>query len=292
MTDTTLATTTPKVIHANVYDPSGFNLFKPEANARAKCSTIVCVNLECPLLARGQCWMRGGLFGNKCPYGQSRTDTGPTKRAAGLSSWVRDAKEKTKGVPWLDAPPKRMEFIGDFVLLPYSHMDMCEAVPFRRHSQFIISGDPFIPRAAWSLETVLTLVAFRPRAMMGGEITSYRIEEVPLFLTHLREVDPAMWSQLVAARPELDVSPNHVGRKALLRTLKSPLTWTESANDKYPVTWTWDGKTLATTSMNSYSSTWGRVKVDSVVIHATPAKDATVIVQSNEWVVPTTEFAN
>ena len=127
--------------------------------------------------------------------------------------------------------------------------------------------------------------------MMGGEITSYQKEAVPKFLVHLREVDPEMWAQLIAVRPELDKQASHVGRSALLSTLKPGIEWTENA-DKYPVKWQWDGTTLKTTSMNSYSSTWGKVKVESVVIHATPKADATVVVQSDEWVVAETVFVD
>ena len=157
------------IIHANVYNPST-SLFKTKANTRSECQTITCKNAECPLLARGQCTMRGSLLRCRCPYGVYKCETGPTKRAKNFHSWIRDKKEQYKNIPFLQIPPNRMEFIGDYVLLPYSHMTMCESVQFKSRSGFLSSGDPFLPREFWTLETVLSLLNFRPQALMGEKL--------------------------------------------------------------------------------------------------------------------------
>lgn len=280
------------VIHANVFDPSGTRLFKAKATDRAECQTITCENLSCPLLARKQCWMRGGLFGNSCPYGKSRREQGPTKRAASCWTWVRERKEKYKDVPFLDYPSSKVEFVGDYVLLPYAHMNMCKEVPFLSHGSILSQGSSFIPREHWTLKTVMALLSHRPQALMGGEITSYQKEEKPKFLLHLRETDPDMWAQLIEACPQFDVQANHIGRKAILATLNAPIVWTERSKEGsgYPVTWKWDGETLETESMNVFSKTWGKVDVASVVVKAKPAARASVVIQSNDWVNARTEF--
>lgn len=279
-----------KVIHANVYNPV-HGLFIAKASDHAEVQTISCCNESCPLRAAGQCYMRGGLFGNACPYGRSQREEGPTKRAAKFHEWVSQKEKLHEGVPFLSIPPDKMAFIGDYVLLPYTHLAMCKSIPFLKHSSFLSSGVPFLPRQNWTVDTVLTMLQFRPQAMMGGEITSYQKEALPKFLVHLREVDPEMWTQLIAVRPELDKQASHIGRKALLSTLKTGIEWTESAT-QYPVNWHWDGTVLTTTSINAYSATWGRVGIGSVVIQATPKSDATVVVQSNEWVTRETVFAD
>lgn len=278
------------VIHANVFDPTQ-SLFKQKASTRAKCQTINCTNSECPLLARGQCYMRGGLFGNRCPYGSARTESGPTKRAAGFYKWICEKRDEHKGVPHLEAPPDKMEFIGEFVLLPYDHMTRCESVPFRSRASLFTNGDPFLDRKFWTIETVLALLSNRPQAIMGGEITAYQKEQIPLFLTHLREADPDMWKQLIAVRPQYDVAANHVGRKAILQTLNHPIEWTNTGrNGVYPVRWQWDGKSLTTDSIHAYHRTWGGLDAESVTIHLKPKARAVVVVQSNEWVNQSTEF--
>lgn len=282
----------PTVIHAHIYDPRQPSIFgKAKANERAYCNTITCTNTDCPLLARGQCHMRGGLFGNSCPYGTLRCEEGPTKRAAKCYEFVRDMKEKHRYVPWLNPPTCKMEIIGDFVLLPYAHMTMCESVPFKLRVSLFGFGDQFLQKEFWTVETVVALIDFLPRAIMGGIIDSYQKEEVPKFLLHLRETDPEMWKQLIAVRPALDIAPNHVGRKAILTTLNHPLEWIESNKHGYNVGWKWDGETLTTESMHAFSETWGCIKAQSVVIHVKPKRGETVVVQSNAWVNEKTEFA-
>ncbi len=272
-----------RVIHFSLYDPTGFNLFKPERNARAETKVISCSLDNCPLLKKGQCQCLTFLQPN-CPYSNVSGEVGPTKRANKFYSWISERRKKYDGVPWLKAPNKKMEFIGDYVYLPYHHMDQCKKIPFiRRH---------FLPKENWTIDNVVTLVEFLPEALFGGIIFSYQREEVPLFLAHLREQDPKMWQDLVERRPHLSKDPpNYIGRKAYLRTLNHPIEWTETSTDgKYPVSWKWDGKKLTTASQDAYSESWGKIKLESLKLTAIPVENAVVKVQSNDWVNEKTEF--
>ena len=170
-------------------------------------------------------------------------------------------------------------------------MDMCREVPFLRHSSLFVSGIDFILREAWTIDTVLTLIQFRPQALMGGEIHSYQQESVPKFIEHIRETDPAMWSELIAAMPQLNKAANHVGRKALLKTLAFPID-IPPKDSRYPVAWHWDGKVLSTKSVNAYSDTWGGQKPESISLQLTPRDDATVVVANNSWVTQGTVFVD
>lgn len=276
-----------KVIHANIYDPT-HSVFKTSKNDKAQCQTVECSNTSCPLLAKGQCYARG-VFTPRCPYGRASVEYGPTRRSSKFYKWVSDKREKHKGVPYLNMPEDKIAFIGEYVLLPYSHMDMNKAVPFLRHSNVFVPGYPFVSIQHWNLQTVLAIIDFKPQAMMGGEITTYQKDVVPKFLLHLRESDSEMWSQLVKIRPQYDVVPNHVGRKAILQTLNYPITWS-TKHDKYPVTLTWDGKFVTTTSQIAFSSTWCDMKAESVNITIVPKVRTEVVVQSNDWVNSNTEF--
>ncbi len=267
-----------KIVHASIYDPSGFNLFKPEPNARAECKTIFCSCESCPLLKKKQCQCLT-LFGKNCPYGKIKWERGFTKRARNFHSWVRETKEKYKDVPWLSAPTKKMEFIGDYVYLPYAHIENCKI--FESKSQFL-------PKEKWTVENVIFLMHFVPQALFGGSIPSYQEKEVPMFLTHLREQDPEMWTQLIERMPHLNKEANHVGRKAYLKTLNAPIEWTEPSN--YPVTWRWDGETLRTSSMDAYYHSWGKIDLESMELIGKPKERAVVVVQSNDWVNESTEF--
>jgi hypothetical protein len=230
------------------------------------------------------------VFGwDACPYGRIRSETGYTKRARAFSPWIRERQEKYKGIRRLDYPPCKMAIIGDYIYLPYAHMDMNEALPFLSHGGAFRVGCSFLPLEHWNVDTVISLLDFYPRAMMGGVISAYQKESVPKFLLHLREVMPDTWEQLIHLRPELDVIPNHIGRKAYLRTLAHPIKWI-TKHDKYQVVWKWNGTTLSTHSMHAYNKTWGDIELEAISLIGTPKSNAIIKVQSNDWVTEDTEF--
>jgi hypothetical protein len=202
-----------------------------------------------------------------------------------------DRRKRAKEVGWLGFAAKKLAFIGDYVYLPYSHADMCKSVPFLSHSAFVVSGRPFVKREDWTLTNVQLLIDFHPQALFGGEIRNYQKEEVPLFISHIRELDPAMWAELIAARPEFDTAPNYIGRKALLHTLAYPIT-IPPHDSRYPVLWRWDGETATTTDKDCYSNTWGKIDQESLVLSVKPSKLATVKVSDNAWVTPDTVFVD
>lgn len=274
-------------IHHYVHDPTN-SIFKQPANAKASSITVRCCESSCPLLAAGQCMMIGTLS-TKCPYGKYDRSVGPTKRARSFYSWIRDKKALYDSVGTLKSPPEKMAFVGDYVYLPYRFMDMCEDAPFLRHAGILMAGDPLIHINNWSVDTVETLLDFAPKSMLGHQIHTYQKESVPKFLMHLREVDPEMWRLVANKRPHLDISISHVGRTALLKTLKSPIVI--PAHDKrYPVSWGWDGERLTTSSIDAYNKTWGKIKPKSLVMSMTPEDDASIVVQDNDWVTDQTVF--
>jgi hypothetical protein len=291
-----MTTTKPetKLIAARVFDPREPSIFgKSKANERAEYITIECANSDCPLLKIGQCVMTG-IMGPKCPYGYKRREQGPTKRAAKFWDFVTDKKKLAKEVGWnVGYAADKIAFIGDYVYLPYSFANgQNSPLPFLQKGGFMISGSDFIRREDWTLDFVLKFIGYRPQAMFGGEIKDFQTKSVPRFLTHLREVDPDMWTQLIAVRPEYDTTPNHVGRKALLRTLASPLTINVAKHLSYPVQWQWDGKALKTNSVHTYCSTWGDMPAKSIQLELTPPDNAAIKVESNDWVTADTVFVD
>lgn len=279
-----------KVIFANVFDPTQPSIFgKSKASKPARATTVTCSCESCPLLSQKQCVMLR-ILGDNCPYGTRRTESGPTRRAAKFHSWISERRKRSVSKV-TNPPPQKLTFIGDYVFLPYSHANMCTAVPFGKHSTGFNSGSDFMKREYWTLANLLKLIDFRPQALFGGEISSYQKESVPLLIQHVREVDGEMWSQLIAARPQYDVAPNYVGRKALVRTLAYPIT-IPAKDSRYPVSWAWDGQKLTTTSVNAYSDTWGGVKPESLIMELAPDERAEVVVKDNSWVTSETVFVN
>ncbi len=234
---------TEELAFARIYDPANA-LFKEHRNDKAKVTRYWCKNSDCPLRAKGQCTYAPILGWDRCPYGRVTFEEGFTWRARKYHAWLTEQKEKLKGIKAPGNPDQRIAFIGDYVYLPYPHMNMM-GEPFLAKESLFVKGNAFMPRSAWTLEFVLKALAFRPQALMGGEIRSYREESVPLFLRHLREEDPEMWAALIAVRPDLDKPPVYVGRKALLYTLRPGISF-GPYHAAYPVRWTWDGEYLYT----------------------------------------------
>jgi len=270
-----------KAVSRNVFNPCNA-IFKQPRNARAQCTTIWCKLEVCALRDAGSCSLCV-LFGSCCPYGRLSREVGPTPRARKFSTWIIERKEAYKDIPSLGYPVKKLAFVGEWVYLPYAHMDMKAALEF---------AGKMLHKRDWTINSVLQLIDFRPRPLFGyGEIESYQTEEVPLFLAHLREVDSVMWAQVIASRPELNTQPDYVGRKALVKTLAHPIEWT-TKHAKYPVRWQWDGKQLRTPSPDVYSKTWGGVKLAKLTLAGVPADDAAIEVQSNGWVTEQTVFVD
>lgn len=282
------------------------SMFRELKNKRAEVWSYYCAQADCPLRAKGQC-TNAVLPGDACPYGKRQREEGPTRNARKYDDWRQEQLARIQGLKRPKDPATRLAFIGDYVYLPYAFMDMVGTpqdyarfdkwphntalpdIPWLGPARFMSPSCQFLPRSAWTLETVLRLIDGRPQAWLGGTITDYQQKSVPLFLRHLAEEDPVMWQQVIAARPQLDQPPVYVGRKALLRTLKPGITL-GPRDPRYPVIWQWDGEYLVTHDKDAYNNTWGGLTLSEFTLTAVPAADAVIEVKDADWVTSQTVF--
>lgn len=281
------------------YKPVSFSLFDPttsifvcKGNAKANYSAIFCCKEKCPFRDNGTCISATiTVFGIRCPYSKVFREEGYTKRARKYNSWINKYKEKYAGVPRLSPPAKKLAFVGDYVYLPYAHLESCRDDLDLKNKLIGAVSACILHKDDWNIENVLKIIRHQPKSwLMGQIIPDYQNKQIPLFLLHLRDADPKMWDQVICEMPHLDKAPNHVGRKALLKTLDHPIEWTTSKS--YPVKWKWDGKYLITNSLNAYSKTWCDVKLESLELKAIPKDNTEVEVKSNDWVTSETVFTN
>lgn len=281
-----------KPIHFHLYDPTAHSLFKTKANDKAESHSIHCSNSEnCALFARGECVLRE-LFvsANGCAYGSLSISMGPTKRAKGFSKWVAEQRKKYEGVGELSWPTKRMAIVGDNVFLPYAHMNMNHSVPFLKHHMFFSNGSHFMPLRSFTLDVVLNMLDFRPKAMMGGEITEYQKTEIPTFLTHLKEEMPDMYAMVIKARPDKEgVMRSNIGRKAYIHSLRPGVVVTKYHNEKSLRTqhWKWDGEYLIS---DDAGLSFAIVAFDECVIRLKPKQGETVEIVSDDQVDEATRY--
>lgn len=190
-------------------DLIGIRVIEPW-DKRDKCYALqyYCGQADCPLREQGQC-INVGLF-KRCSLGKVTRTTGWTRRARKYKSFLREWRQKRDdGGYAIGSPDDKLTFIGNYVWLPYAHINHEDAeripgITFETYSGFFKSGEPqFMRRDLFTPETVVKLVEFRPRAMFGGVITSYEKESVPKFLRDLWEVAPSIYHQARQLKPEI-----------------------------------------------------------------------------------------
>lgn len=285
----------PKIVHAHVYNPQNA-LFKSNRNDKAECQIITCYNSgNCGLFNRGECATLTSFGFSACPYGKKSFETGFTPKAMAFNKWISDRKDKYKDqLGKLKSYQRKMALVGEYVFLPYAHLNMNRALPFKHHGSAFSSGDNFIELAQFNVELIMSIINFYPQAMMGGEIVSYQREVVPKFVAHLREVFPDRYSDVVKHHPYIanivsNLSP--VGRKALLNTLRPGVIVTKYHDTPKLNTqhWVWDGEYL--TSTNAGVS-FPIVDYDECTIRIKPKPNVSVQITSEDQVDDDTKYTD
>lgn len=202
---------------------------------------------ECFYFANNQCLRVRSLGRGSCKFGETETVVGFTSKAKKYHAFRSKWKNHEK-YGLLEHPSTKLAVIEDFVVFPYPHIAVIQM-----ENGDIKLDDPwkksnskrFIERELFTPSFIYELCTFQPQAMMGGEISSYRKEVIPLFLTHLEEVMPELYEEFTTAYPEFLGKIDHVGRKAYLKTINpSPIL---DRNKNYPnldSDWYWDGEFL------------------------------------------------
>lgn len=145
---------------------------------------------ECVVLSDGMCIHSSCFLRFGCVYGNTSGRMGYTKRALKYRRCLNDMISEASSFPkWPGPYRENMTTVGEYVYLSYPHITMNKDVPFVKHS-VMSTGMPFIYLASLDAHVVKSIVNFHPRALAGGEITSYQSESVPKFLTDMSKQMP------------------------------------------------------------------------------------------------------
>ncbi len=258
-------------------------------------SIVYCDKSEtCSYFKNNQCLNIRAPFSGSCKYGKVRTVTGYTSRAKKYYDFKKEWENHEK-YSKLKYPPRKMGVIGDEVVLPYPHINIKE----NENGSLAIEGPmlfsnkiAFVDISKFTAEFINKLCTFRPQAIMGGEITSYRRETVPLLLAHLKEVMPDKYAEVKSKYPGLIKEINYVGRKALLNTIKPcNIAYKSRQYPQFNEEWYWDGEIL--TWVNGYVSSFSITKDYEVSeIKIKPSEKSTITITNNEQVTEKTVFVD
>jgi hypothetical protein len=263
-----------ELIHFHMYDPSGPSFFKSSKNDASKAFYIYCANKnKCDLYNCKECVCRNSFKNSMCPYGKSTSEEGYTRRSVKFRKWMNEIKSKYDNVSQLSSPSGKMSIVGEYVYLPYDFIDLSKNIPFLTIGTYFSNGSKFIKMDDFTIETVLSIIKFRPQALFGGEINDYQDKQVPRFIQHLIEVFPELYKELLEKNSDIQDIVNkftNVGRKAYLKTTNSNCV----AYSGKLCSWYYDGDYITTNYLNglfnpikSFDSVEVKIKVndDSIV---------------------------
>jgi len=245
---------------------------------------------ECSFFKEGTCLMVRAAFSRGCNYGTRQTVKGYTSRAKKYHQF-KNEWESHEQYNKLKHPPEKLGIIGDTIYFPYSFIQINEDLTIEGPS-FGGTRAVYIPRSFFTTDLIKRICAFRPQAIMGGEITDYQKKTVPLFLSHLKEVLPARYKAFKEDYPELVGEINYVGRKALLKTLKpSKVNYISKSYSELNQEWYWDGELLH--YQKGYVSNLNMTndyEVEQFVIR--PSDKSTIKITNNDQVQDSTVFVD
>jgi hypothetical protein len=225
-------TTSMTKIFAWIRNPAN-NLFKGMSK-RCALFVLSCENPEaCDLYVKEKSCLHQGAT-QRCPFGRKSCNEGPTNRSVSFYSTMQKWREANADVLNALKPLKAQHRIfranGKYYL-PYHFMDK------GWHDGGLLENR-WISEEHLTTEFLEKLCNLRPRAMMGGEITSYQKEEVPKFISDLKHHYPEIFERLPDDQKARVETISYVGRKADLTTC-NPSEFTITGDR-----WEWDGKTL------------------------------------------------
>lgn len=278
-----------KVIYSYVFSPHDA-IFKSSRNDKAEHTTVTCSNSEnCGLYKRGECCWVTSFDWQSCPYGKFKKDTGYTKKAMAYRGWLDERKNRHNDITVKLTGHKRvMAQVGEYVFLPYAHITMNGNVPFLQKGGLFTKENCFLPMSQFTIDNIISMCNYKPQAMVGGTITSYQEEVVPLFIKHLSEVFPVLYDELIKVyEPAKEVvnNYNYIGRSAILQTLTPNIGLFV---DIHKGQWSWDGEYLTSTNSKAsfmLASTFSEIRVK-------PLDYCIVKITSNEQVNKNTKFTS
>lgn len=256
-------------------------------------SVISCDKHEnCSFFKNGTCLKVRSFGSGGCKFGSVNTVRGYTSRAKKYSQFKNQWKNHEQ-YNKLSYPPQKLGIIDNVVVFPYPFIRITKT----DSGKYVVEGpslfsnsNSYIELEKFNSDLIYRICSYRPQAMMGGEITSYQKEKVPLFLAHLQEIMPEVYDKFIKAYPKFGKKIDYVGRKALLKTINpSEISYYSRDYPNLTNHWYWDGEFL-----NYKSGYVSKVSIiDDYEIETFKLKpsDKTVVkITSNEQVTSDTVF--
>lgn len=273
----------PRLVSWSYFDGKGIFSGK---NEKEQLTKVYILKEEGEQLLEGGKIVRLNMFkGYHDPYFKVEKIEGFTRRAKNYgnlrSKMVKEYPELERKLKSVSS--KIMEY-SEYIYIDLPHLDNY-VNPLTKDKEIFLNEN-FIYKEKFTPEFVKTLVEFKPLALMGGVIDSYRKEDVPKFLSELKLVFPEIYQEVlsisdVAVSLVEDIS--YVGKEAYLYTLSNgevEIKFNILDKQKFY----WDGKTLT----NKVEMSDGNILSQSI----TPNENTIVKIVSDSTVNENTKLVN
>ncbi|MFF2532192.1 hypothetical protein ACFVS2_25115 [Brevibacillus sp. NPDC058079] len=279
-----------EVIHVGLYGGKGIFSGK---EAPLEASVVSCDQyMSCSYYQNNQCLKVRSIGGMNCKFGEVSTMRGYTSR----SQKYREFKSKWKNhekYNKLNHPSNKLGLIKDYVIFPYPfiHIEVQAKGDIQFNNPLLgVNITAFIPSDKFTVDFIHRLCSFKPQALMGGEIRDYREKVVPMFISHLKEVMPEKYQELIKKYDGYKKMIDYVGRTVLLRTINPCLVHYKSSRySSLDEEWYWDGEYLIYKGghLHKFNIT-NDYSVEEIKIK--PSNKATIKISSNDQVSSQTVF--
>ena len=269
-----------KLINVRLFDPA-------LKSVKQRCEYTYCNNSDnCALYKQRKCVHEYRYLDyTQCPYGRYGKSEGYTRKAKSFKSWF-DKKREQHGelVDYIEIYAKKLAVIGDYVYLPYPYLKSYV------NSMDGIINKYFIKREDFTVEKIMSLVNYKPEALMGGTIREFQNKYVPRFLQHLKEALPDIYDKFIKAYPEeaerlIRISGNYIGRTAYINTLQADVWISCSRKNIY----LYDGEYLV---CEDYRESFMPFGTDTAFLKIKVNDKMTVKISNNAQVGENTIFAD
>lgn len=264
----------------------GKSLFGKGRETPLKAKEIYCDKYnECSLYKSGCCLNIGSNGQRVCKFGDIKILTGYTGRSA---KYVKFKLKYTSDEKYgkLNKPSNCLiALIGDkiYLNLSYSQVDLGEDGEYFVNKTILVNGSCWVDRDKFTVDLLNSICIYKPYAMMGGEIGSYRKDIIPSMLLQLQRLLPELYKEFVSSYPEFDIVPNYVGKYAYISTLKKGSELIDSRGCRF----IFDGEYLVCDNWSSAFLPFG-AKGSYVKIKVT--EDMEYKISDNSMVEETTVF--
>jgi hypothetical protein len=187
---------------------------------------------QCTFYKENKCLRCRSFLAPTCKFGRNNVIKGYTSRARKYYDF-KNKYQTDEVYSKLKYPTKLVAIIGDnlymnlkFTLVRKKKEEKTFSRYYRCINDYEISevgfctGDCLIPLTDITNDLLYGIFSYNPQAMMGGVIERYQKEVVPEVLLELKKLLPNIYNNFVSEYPRYDITPNYVGKKAYINSLK------------------------------------------------------------------------